>query len=98
MQKYPFLQWHDLNLNDTDFWDFIAMDLKRKHVDPGQSKTFLFYFKQKYDWEKEYDYLTCLIELCPTYNIVDWDYDEGQTDRVWLAYLDLSEVIMPNEN
>ena len=98
MEKYPSLQWQDLNLNDTDFWNFVDMELRRYHINPGQSKTFLFYFKQKYDWEKEYDYLTCMIELHTTCNIIDWDYDEGQQDRVWIAYADLTEVIMPNEN
>ena len=96
MQKYPSLQWQDLNLNDTDFWDFVNKYLK--DVYPECSNTYLFYFKQKYDHEEEYDYLTCLIEITPTCNIIDWDYDEGQQDRVWIAYSDLTEVIMPNEN
>lgn len=96
MQKYPSLQWQELNLNDADFWNFVNNYLK--DIYPEASNTYLFYFKQKYDHEKDYEYLTCLIEITPTCNIVDWDYDEGQQDRVWIAYSDLSEVIMPNEN
>ena len=93
--KYPKLKWNELNnKNDQELWQFIDDNLKWLYSD---SNTYLFYFRQRYDHEKEWDYLTVLIEVSPTEgNIIEWDYDEGQEHREWIAYADMTELIMPD--
>lgn len=94
--KYPKLIWNELNnKNDQELRHFIDDNLKWLY---SASNTYLFYFRQRYDHENEWDYLTVLIEVSPTNDdiIVDWDYDEGQEHREWIAYADLLDLIMPD--
>lgn len=87
----PKVNWEALDggYNDEEFE--LKLDVFRKVTYPHMESSFIAYFRQRYDFEKEWEYLTVLITLHDNDTIYEWDFDEGQQHREWLYILDITE-------
>lgn len=87
----PEVNWEALEggYNDEEFE--LKLDVFRKVTYPHMESSFIAYFRQRYDFEKEWEYLTVLITLHDNDTIYEWDFDEGQQHREWLYLLDINE-------
>lgn len=91
---YPKLKWIPLyNVKHEENFDHFVNIKIRSELGDGQTRMFVFYFKQRYEHEKEFEYLTVVAEISKKDIIFDWDFDEGQQYREWLAYADLGDLV-----
>lgn len=86
----PEAKWEALDggYNDEEF--DLKLNTFRKVVYPHMESSYIAYFRQRYDFEREWEYLTVLITINDNDTIYDWDFDEGQQHREWLYLLDIN--------
>ncbi len=86
----PEAKWEALEggYNDEEF--DLKLNTFRKVVYPHMESSYIAYFRQRYDFEREWEYLTVLITINDNDTIYEWDFDEGQQHREWLYLLDIN--------
>ena len=88
----PEAKWQALDSKYDDNKFNIYLHSLQERVYDGTDARYIAYFRQKYDYEKDWEYLTVLITLTRKDIIYEWDFDEGQQERQWLYILDLEEA------